>query len=236
MRERRARALPESLLGRITDSMLVGYSDCHLIADGAELGIAARIGKPVSCHPLMSQIPLLILTLSGLCFGAQAADTNARDVIKPGDDLSLTVLNEPDLSFALQTVDQEGGVTIALLGRVQLAGKSVKAANAEITAAFANGYLINPGIALNIVSYGEYQTVSVQGKVRQPGAVSFRKGEWIDALRAIQRAGGLTDPKVRKVVLQRSGALESVGDIAMMLDGKQARMTLRDGDLLVVGE
>ena len=122
------------------------------------------------------------------------------------------------------------------LGRVQLAGKSVGAANAEITAAFANGYLINPGIALNIVSYGEYQTVSVQGKVRQPGAVSFRKGEWIDALRAIQRAGGLTDPKVRKVVLQRSGALESVGDIAMMLDGKQARMTLRDGDLLVVGE
>jgi polysaccharide export outer membrane protein len=184
----------------------------------------------------MPLIALLLLELSILCFCACAGETNARDVIKPGDDLSLTVLNEPDLSFDLQRVDQEGGLTIALLGRVQLAGKSVKDANAEITAAFAKGYLINPGVALNIVSYGEYQTVSVQGKVLQPGAVSFRKGEWIDALRAIQRAGGLTDPKVRKVVLKRSGAPDSVGDTARMLDGKQARMTLRDGDVLLVGE
>ncbi|RFC42421.1 MAG: polysaccharide export outer membrane protein [Verrucomicrobia bacterium] len=164
------------------------------------------------------------------------AETNLRDVIKPGDVLSLTVFDEPDLSFTEQRVDQEGRVTISLLGRVQLAGKSVQQANMEISTALAKDYLVNPGVTLNIVTYGEYQTVTVQGRVSQPGTVSFQKGEWIDALRAIERAGGLTQPEARTLTLRRDGAPETRADIVMIRTGKQSRMTLRDGDILVVGE
>lgn len=183
---------------------------------------------------LPHSVALLASAALAYCAAAKAAEPNLRHVIKPGDDLSLTVLNEPDLSFTLQRVDQQGGITIALLGRVQLAGKSIADANAEITAAFADGYLVNPGVALNIVKYGEFQTIYVEGAVVQPGAVSIPKGEWIDALRAIQLAGGLTDPKTHKLILKRNGAKDSQGDLTLMLEGKQSRMTLRDGDTLVV--
>ena len=177
-----------------------------------------------------------LLAALALTTSVASAETNLRDVIKPGDVLSLVVFNEPDLSFNEQRVDQEGGVTIALLGRVRLAGKSVQQANAEISAAFAKDYLVNPGITLNIVTYGEYQTISVQGHVTQPGTVSFPKGEWIDALRAIEGAGGLISPEVRTLTLKREGASEIKGDITLIRTGKQSLMTLRNGDLLVVGE
>jgi polysaccharide export outer membrane protein len=180
----------------------------------------------------------IIHVLSALALTSMAAlgETNLRDVIKPGDVLSLIVFNEPDLSFTEQRVDQEGSVSVALLGRVHLAGKSVQQANAEILQAFAKDYLVSPGVTLNIVSYGDYQTVSVQGLVTQPGAVSFPKGEWIDALRAIESAGGLSSTKARSLTLKREGAEDVKGDIVLIRSGKQSRMTLRNGDTLIVGE
>ena len=186
----------------------------------------------------MSKLALFLIALGLTANAAIAAnsETNHRDVIKPGDVLSLTVFDEPDLSFNEQRVDQEGGVTIALLGRVRLAGKSIQQANLEISNAFAKDYLVNPGVTLNIVTYGEYQTVSVKGHVTQPGTVSFPKGEWIDALRAIERAGGLSNPEVSSLTLQREGAPDAKADIALIRTGKQSRLTLRDGDTLVVGE
>jgi len=186
----------------------------------------------------MSKLALLFIAVGLITTAATAAntETNHRDVIKPGDVLSLVVFDEPDLSFAEQRVDQEGGVTIALLGRVRLAGKSIQQANLEISNALAKDFLVNPGVTLNIVTYGEYQTISVMGSVTQPGTVSFPKGEWIDALRAIERAGGLTQPDIRTLVLRRDGTADAKGDISLIRTGKQSRMTLRDGDTLVVGE
>lgn len=182
----------------------------------------------------MKNFPLFLAAACFIASGFASAETNLRDVIKPGDVLSLVVFDEPDLSFNDQRVDQEGRVTISLLGRVQLAGKSVQEANLEITSALAKDYLVNPGVTLNIVSYGEYQTVSVQGRVSQPGTVSFAKGEWIDALRAIERAGGLSKPEARTLVLKREGTPDVKADIVMIRTGKQSRMTLRDGDTLLV--
>jgi polysaccharide export outer membrane protein len=184
----------------------------------------------------MSKLNIFLTAATLMIPALGTAETNLRDVIKPGDVLSLVVFDEPDLSFTEQRVDQEGSVTIALLGRIQLAGKSVQQANQEITSALAKDYLVNPGVTLNIVTYGEYQTVSVKGRVSQPGTVSFQKGEWIDALRAIERAGGLTQPESRTLVLQREGAPDVRGDIVLIRSGKQSRMTLRDGDTLIVGE
>ncbi len=184
----------------------------------------------------MIKLLTLLATATLTTAAVATAETNLRDVIKPGDVLSLVVFDEPDLSFSEQRVDQEGSVTVALLGRLQLAGKSVQQANAEITNAFAKDYLVNPGVTLNIVSYGEYQTIWVKGLVSQPGTVSFPKGEWIDALRAIERAGGLTHPEGRTLILKREGAPDLQADIRLIRTGKQSRMTLRDGDTLVVGE
>jgi len=186
----------------------------------------------------MSKLALLLVAvgLTATAVHAATSETNHRDVIKPGDVLSLVVFDEPDLSFNEQRVDQEGGVTIALLGRVRLAGKSIQEANLEITSAFAKDYLVNPGVTLNIVTYGEYQTVSVKGMVSQPGTVSFPKGEWIDALRAIERAGGLTQPEIRTLVLKRAGTPDTKANIDLIRAGKQSRLTMRDGDTLVVGE
>jgi polysaccharide export outer membrane protein len=182
--------------------------------------------------------PLLasLLVLASAAFPAVAGDTNLRDVIKPGDILALAVLNEPDLSFEEQLVDQEGGVTIPLLGRIVVAGKSIQEANDEITAAFAKDYLVNPDVALSIATYGEYQTVKVLGEVAQPGFVSFAKGDWIDALRAIERAGGLARKDANRLVVKRPGTPDILASIGEIRAGKHSRITLRDGDTLLVGE
>jgi len=177
------------------------------------------------------------LLIAASCVQFAAADTNLRDVIKPGDVLALMVHNEPDLSFAGQLVDHEGGVSVPLIGRVHLAGKSVQQANDELAAAFGKDYLVNPDIALSIVTYGNYQTITVLGAVAQPGLISFAKGDWIDALRAIERAGGLSQPDESAVlVVKRTGSPDIKISIKSMLTGKSSRITLRDGDTLLVGE
>lgn len=155
--------------------------------------------------------------------------------IGPGDQLQITVYNEPDLSKAY-AVTAEGDVSLALAGRVRAAGLSVQQLEQELNRRFAE-YLVRPQVTVAVQHFR--QRFSVLGEVQKPGAYQLEKRTTV--LEAISIAGGLT-PKAapnRTRVIRTGGGREvtvqvPVGDI---MRGEQARdIVVEPNDKVVVPE
>jgi polysaccharide biosynthesis/export protein len=68
--------------------------------------------------------------------------------IKPQDTLMITVKGEADLSGDY-TVNEEGAVTMPLIGDVSIAGKTLAQASETLKNAYQQGYLVSPVILLS---------------------------------------------------------------------------------------
>jgi len=100
-----------------------------------------------------------------------AAASNAPEreyKIGPLDVLSVTVFQEPDLSFKELQVDASGNLLFPLIGDVHAAGKSAADLSHEIASRLGRKYLINPQVSVVVVS-SESQHVTVEGDVTEPG-------------------------------------------------------------------
>jgi len=115
---------------------------------------------------------ILALLLAGLVGGlpAQAQKQNGRLEYKlgAGDDVRSSVFQNPDLTLETRVAD-DGHITYPLVGRMQLGGLSVAAAERSIAQALERGkFLQRPQV--NIVPLRTRSTqVSVLGQVREPG-------------------------------------------------------------------
>ena len=69
-------------------------------------------------------------------------------VIQPGQALKITVYREPDLSGVFD-VDDTGSVSLPLIGRLAVAGKSVEAVRLEIVTALKK-FIIGPQVSISI--------------------------------------------------------------------------------------
>jgi len=137
--------------------------------------------------------------------GAQLAGNVAPAVapplrIGPGDLIEVTIFENPDLSGRLR-VNEVGDITVPLIGRVHVAGKTAEEAARLIEADFVEAQILQPAESHATVFISEYATqgITVTGEVKSPGvypALGVRKLNDV-----ITAAGGVTTTAASKVVI-----------------------------------
>ncbi len=123
--------------------------------------------------------------ISGTPSEEAAADDPSREYrLAPGDDLTIVVFDQPQLSGNF-VVDGRGEVLLPLAGSVGVSGLSLAEAQQRIQQRFADGVLVQPAV---IVRMSSYRPVFVTGYVKRAGSYPFIFGETVKA--AIATAGG----------------------------------------------
>lgn len=132
----------------------------------------------------LNQLTWLIITFA-LHFESSAKELDFP--IGVGDELSITVYNEPDLSVTA-TIGASKTIQLPLLGEVSVVGKTPNELAEELEARLFDGYLVNPNVLVKVVSY---RSVYVRGAVNKAGSYDFEVGLTVE--KAIAIAGGLKD-------------------------------------------
>lgn len=103
-----------------------------------------------------------------------------------GDKLKITVFGEADLSGTF-LVNEEGFISMPLIGGIKAKGMTITAVRNDITEKLADGYLVNPSVAIEVA---EFRPVYVMGEVKLPGSYSFVAD--MSVRNAVAIAGGFT--------------------------------------------
>jgi polysaccharide export outer membrane protein len=150
---------------------------------------------------MFSKIKLTLLAGFSLLmsFPAQAAEPKPAAVpaaaaldylLQPSDLLDVQIFQEENLKRAVR-VSQEYSITLPLIGKVDVKGKSLRQAEDLIRELYARDYLVNPQINVVVIEYAK-RSVNVIGQVNQPGAVLFPQEQGLTLLDAVSRAGGFS--------------------------------------------
>jgi polysaccharide export outer membrane protein len=110
--------------------------------------------------------------------------------LSPGDTVSITVYNEPDLAIT-QTLGHAGEMRLYLIGEITLGGKTVSEAEDALEKTYRDRQLLkDPVVIVSVTAYFPRE-VSVLGAVRMPGTVVFpRDVTSLDIVDVITRVGG----------------------------------------------
>jgi polysaccharide export outer membrane protein len=160
-------------------------------------------------------------------------------VLQANDLVKITVFQEDDLTTETR-ISKSGYITFPLIGPVQLSGKSVAAATAEIRTRLDKDYIINPQVTLTLMEFAG-QWVTVLGEVQKPGQVQIPPEGGLDLLGAIALAGGYTrvaDPShviVRRVINKQDRVL-LVNAKRLSKDTSVPQFMVEPGDRISVGE
>jgi polysaccharide export outer membrane protein len=132
---------------------------------------------------------LAILILLGSMFHASTGPAlgEIKDYrLGNGDQIRLTVYDEPDLSGQF-TVDGAGRLTLPLVGTVKADGLTAREVEKLIARKLKPDYLKNPDVTVEVMSYRPFYIV---GEVRAPGSYPYVDG--MTVINAVARAGGFT--------------------------------------------
>lgn len=170
-----------------------------------------------------------------------AAGVQAEYILQPMDLIKIEVFQEPDLERQVR-ISQDGAVTLPLINRVNLKGKTVQQGQEIIRDLYNRDYLVNPQINLIVLEYAKHD-VKVLGQVTKAGAIEIPSDRPLKLLDAIALAGGFTRLADRKrVTLTRTGDDGSTTTTEINADNiiqsRNAADTwiLREGDILNVPE
>ena len=190
----------------------------------------------------VSCLPSRVAILAALLLSAQvelAAAAEGDYQLAPGDVVEFDFLDDEDLPRQLM-IATDGQVQVPLLGGVDVAGRSVAEALAEIRKQFRdNNLLLDPKVTLSVAIY---RPIYVIGDVKTPGSFPFQALMTVE--KAIGVAGGpmTMAGDVEDRVIGRSrvaGELEIIGAelareavaIAQATAQLSERTTIEDGDV-----
>jgi polysaccharide export outer membrane protein len=176
-----------------------------------------------------------------------AADTDRDDyIIGVQDSVNVTVWENADLTGKF-TVQPDGAITLPLVGRVKAAGLSLSGFEMQLTRALADGFLIEPRVAVTLEAH-RGRRIFIFGAVSSPGAYALPEGQTL--IEALVRAGYATASQVVVVRPKRpsSGPTlpENAGDAEVIRvnlkelekdveQGSLARnIPLQDGDTVFI--
>lgn len=168
-------------------------------------------------------LPPLVVIAADQSAKTSLLNSSSDYVIQPSDLISVQIFQEEDLKRDVR-VSQEYSITLPLIGKVYVKGKTVHQAESMIRELYDHDYLVNPQVNLVVVDYAK-RSVNILGAVGSPGVVLFPQEQGLTLVDAISRAGGfnrLADRK--KVKLTRTNS-----------DGK-AETYIIDVDALIVGK
>lgn len=189
---------------------------------------------------LRKSLLLLCLLLPFGAFAQSNGQLSPNYEIQPSDLLQVKVFQESDLERQGR-VSQDGTLELALIGRIDIAGKTVAQARDLIYQLYDRDYLVNPSISLDVLEYSQ-RRVNVLGAVNAPGQIAFPPEETMNVVDAISRAGGFNRyANTRSVVLTRQngdGSTETFTvNVDQILNGNSsADWTLQRGDVIHVPE
>jgi polysaccharide export outer membrane protein len=116
-----------------------------------------------------------------------------------GDKIRINVFGEAALSGEF-FVAGSGKVSLPLIGEVQAATLTVQAFQTEIENALRQGYLKEPRVSAEVLSYRPYY---ILGEVNKPGEYPYSNG--LNVLNAVATAGGFTyRAQTKRVFIRRS--------------------------------
>lgn len=121
--------------------------------------------------------------------GGPQAQATDEYVIGPRDVISITIFQEPELSRDALTVDANGTVDCAIVGRVKVGDLTARQVEDLLVKAYSPRYLRNPSISVMVKEFRN-MTVWVMGAVRSPQEVEL-KGDF-SLLAALNAAGNMT--------------------------------------------
>lgn len=129
--------------------------------------------------------------------------------IGPGDALHVAVYDEPSLTTNV-VVSDGCTVTLALLGKVEVCGRTPAEVEADVTERYKGDFLVNPTVAIKVAEFHS-QRVDLLGEVQKRGPI-YLEGR-TTLVEVISMAGGPT--------------AENVVDVEVVsLDGTTARFDL----------
>ena len=114
-----------------------------------------------------------------------------------GDKLRVIVYGEDDLGGTFD-VDGNGFISLPLIGQVKVSGLSANEVERAVTAKFADGYLKEPRVNVEVTQYRPFY---VLGEVNKPGAYPYTDG--MSVQNAVADAGGFTQKAVESGVYVR---------------------------------
>ena len=136
-----------------------------------------------------------------------ASATTNSDVLDRGDVLELTIaagLNEKDTIRMPIRIQDDGFVDIPEIGRVQVAGLEMAAAEAAIVyECMSRGLYRNPNVTL-LMKKQRTNRIMVMGAVNKPKAYELPRGQ-CDLLTALSEAEGLHESAGTKVIIRNVG-------------------------------
>jgi polysaccharide biosynthesis/export protein len=153
--------------------------------------------------------------------------------ISQQDILQISVFQVNDLNSAVQ-VAQDGNITLPLVGKVQVVGKTTFEAEQIIAGKLKQKYLQSPQVSVSVKTYGKRITVS--GEVKSPRVLSDDGNTTLS--QAIANAGGVSDvANSGRVHIARSKdqhVQDEIYDLDDVQAGKATDPLLKGGDIVVV--
>jgi polysaccharide export outer membrane protein len=165
-----------------------------------------------------------------------SVDAIDRYPIKPGDEVSVDVFDEPGLSMDKLPVDEAGRIQMPLVGSIRVAGMSPADASKTIQDLLGTKYLRDPKVAVNVSTPAE-QLVSVEGQVTKAGTYPISPDTTLlGAIAMAQsptRIARLSDVVVFRVTNgERTAARFNLKSIR---SGRDPDPRILGGDVVVVG-
>jgi polysaccharide biosynthesis/export protein len=165
---------------------------------------------------------------------AEALDDATDYRITSQDILQVAVFQVRDLDRTVR-VDGSGSVSLPLIGRVPVRGKTLLQAQDDISTRYAKSYLQSPQVTVSLVRSG--QRVTVNGAVKSPTVLTIEGT--VTLTMAIAQSGGVSDlGNSERIHVARTTTGQEVEDRVYSLDdihaGRAPNPVLRGGDIVVV--
>lgn len=165
-----------------------------------------------------------------------AADETGREAkvrIGPGDEIEVTIRDEPDLQQTIR-LDDQGDGSFNFIGSLHLSGLTTGEAGALIARKLKEEkYLLAPQVSISINEYST-QGVSVLGEVKTPGVYPVLGGQTL--LDVLAAAGGTTPLAGSEITIQRADDRSTL-TVLLSKDARQSlssNLRLYPGDKVII--
>ncbi|WP_033927416.1 polysaccharide biosynthesis/export family protein [Sphingomonas sp. 35-24ZXX] len=156
--------------------------------------------------------------------------------LAPGDELSINVYYEPEMSFEKVVIDSGGRIPFPYLGYVKAEDLTAEELAQVITKGLAGRYVIDPQVAISVLEAAS-QKIIIEGEVDKPGSYPIKGKSTL--LEALALAGGPDrTARLDEVIVFRrrtDGVYAARFDVKNIRANLQPDPVLEGGDTVVVG-
>jgi polysaccharide export outer membrane protein len=144
---------------------------------------------------------------AGLRGDPMLSDTEGPYLLDTGDKLRVFVYGQPNLSRAY-TVDQDGQITVPLIGAVQARGRTTRNLENSIRSRLGEEFVRDPQVTVDIL---QNRPFFIYGEVKSGGQYPFVSGMTVET--AIAIAGGYSErasTRSYRITLRLNGFVDQI--------------------------